>query len=253
MFGLDDRLATLADGEALLVVLAVALLLGLRHATDPDHLAAVSTLIASDPEDGTQPGRAARARVGRRARHDARPVRPADRAVRLLPARVRAASGGGARGADDHVPRGSPAAALAERPLPRALASPRRRRAPAPASARTAGDPPRPRPRAGDQAGPIARAGVRDRARPWDGGLGGRGRAAAGDDPEPDRGGRGARGPRARDGGVDDDAVLGLRLRDHPRARAQADARLRARDGGRDARLRSLVRARRGGGLPYVL
>ena len=54
MFGLDDRLATLADGEALLVVLAVALLLGLRHATDPDHLAAVSTLIASEPEDGTR-------------------------------------------------------------------------------------------------------------------------------------------------------------------------------------------------------
>jgi ABC-type nickel/cobalt efflux system permease component RcnA len=54
MFGLDERLAGLADGEALLVVLAVALLLGLRHATDPDHLAAVSTLIASDPEDGAR-------------------------------------------------------------------------------------------------------------------------------------------------------------------------------------------------------
>ena len=54
MFGLDDRLAALADGEALIVVLAVALLLGLRHATDPDHLAAVSTLIAGDPEDGTR-------------------------------------------------------------------------------------------------------------------------------------------------------------------------------------------------------
>ena len=32
----------------------MALLLGLRHASDPDHLAAVSTLIASDPEDGTR-------------------------------------------------------------------------------------------------------------------------------------------------------------------------------------------------------
>jgi ABC-type nickel/cobalt efflux system permease component RcnA len=32
----------------------VALLSGLRHASDPDHLAAVSTLIASDPEDGTR-------------------------------------------------------------------------------------------------------------------------------------------------------------------------------------------------------
>jgi ABC-type nickel/cobalt efflux system permease component RcnA len=36
------------------VVLAVALVLGLRHASDPDHLAAVSTLIASEPEDGTR-------------------------------------------------------------------------------------------------------------------------------------------------------------------------------------------------------
>ncbi len=49
MLGLDERLADLAGGQALVVVLAVALLLGLRHASDPDHLAAVSTLIASDP------------------------------------------------------------------------------------------------------------------------------------------------------------------------------------------------------------
>ena len=34
--------------------LLVALLLGLRHATDPDHLAAVSTLIATEPDDGTR-------------------------------------------------------------------------------------------------------------------------------------------------------------------------------------------------------
>jgi high-affinity nickel permease len=54
MLGLDDQLASLANGEALLLVLAVALLLGLRHASDPDHLAAVSTLIASEPEDGTR-------------------------------------------------------------------------------------------------------------------------------------------------------------------------------------------------------
>jgi ABC-type nickel/cobalt efflux system permease component RcnA len=54
MFGLDDSIAGLADGQALLVVLAVALLLGLRHASDPDHLAAVSTLIASDPHDGRE-------------------------------------------------------------------------------------------------------------------------------------------------------------------------------------------------------
>ena len=34
--------------EALWVVLLVSLLLGVRHASDPDHLAAVTTLIASD-------------------------------------------------------------------------------------------------------------------------------------------------------------------------------------------------------------
>src|SRR4051812_5889822 len=54
MFGLDDWIAEVAQGGGVLVVLFVALLLGLRHASDPDHLAAVSTLIASDPEDGTR-------------------------------------------------------------------------------------------------------------------------------------------------------------------------------------------------------
>jgi ABC-type nickel/cobalt efflux system permease component RcnA len=54
VFGLDDWLAELAHGGGLPVVLCVALLLGLRHASDPDHLAAVSTLIATDPEDGTR-------------------------------------------------------------------------------------------------------------------------------------------------------------------------------------------------------
>jgi ABC-type nickel/cobalt efflux system permease component RcnA len=56
MFGLDERIATFSDGTTLLVVLAVSILLGLRHASDPDHLAAVTTLIASGKE-----------RVGRRA------------------------------------------------------------------------------------------------------------------------------------------------------------------------------------------
>jgi ABC-type nickel/cobalt efflux system permease component RcnA len=54
VFGLDEWLAQLADGGGLVLVLLVALMLGLRHASDPDHLAAVSTLIASDPEDGTR-------------------------------------------------------------------------------------------------------------------------------------------------------------------------------------------------------
>ena len=47
MFGLDDRIATFSDGTTLLVVAIVAVVLGLRHASDPDHLAAVTTLIAS--------------------------------------------------------------------------------------------------------------------------------------------------------------------------------------------------------------
>jgi ABC-type nickel/cobalt efflux system permease component RcnA len=50
MFGLDDHLAGLSSGGSILVVLLVATLLGLRHATDPDHIAAVSTLVASGGE-----------------------------------------------------------------------------------------------------------------------------------------------------------------------------------------------------------
>jgi len=50
MFGLDDHIAGLSDGTSLLVVIAVGILLGLRHATDPDHLAAVTTLVASGRE-----------------------------------------------------------------------------------------------------------------------------------------------------------------------------------------------------------
>jgi ABC-type nickel/cobalt efflux system permease component RcnA len=58
MGGLDGQIADLGAGGSLLVVLIVALVLGLRHATDPDHLTAVSTLIASEGDDGTR--RAAR-------------------------------------------------------------------------------------------------------------------------------------------------------------------------------------------------
>src|ERR671934_3020359 len=47
MPGLDTKIAALSHGTPLWVVLAVAVLLGLRHATDPDHLAAVTTLVAS--------------------------------------------------------------------------------------------------------------------------------------------------------------------------------------------------------------
>jgi hypothetical protein len=50
MFGLDDWIAHLSNGATLLAFAGVAVLLGLRHATDPDHLAAVTTLIASGRE-----------------------------------------------------------------------------------------------------------------------------------------------------------------------------------------------------------
>jgi ABC-type nickel/cobalt efflux system permease component RcnA len=36
------------------IVLLISLLLGLRHASDPDHLAAVSTLIASEEQEGVR-------------------------------------------------------------------------------------------------------------------------------------------------------------------------------------------------------
>jgi sulfite exporter TauE/SafE len=48
MFGLDSQLAHLSDGTTLALVLGIAMLLGLRHASDPDHLAAVTTLVAGD-------------------------------------------------------------------------------------------------------------------------------------------------------------------------------------------------------------
>lgn len=58
MFGLDERIASFSNGTTLLIVLGVSILLGLRHASDPDHLAAVTTLIASKRENAAR--RAAR-------------------------------------------------------------------------------------------------------------------------------------------------------------------------------------------------
>jgi high-affinity nickel-transport protein len=58
MFGLDERIATFSNGTTLLIVVAVSVLLGLRHAGDPDHLAAVTTMIASGKEQAAR--RAAR-------------------------------------------------------------------------------------------------------------------------------------------------------------------------------------------------
>jgi high-affinity nickel permease len=50
VFGLDTWLAGFSDGTTLLAVALIATVLGLRHATDPDHLAAVTTLIAGTEE-----------------------------------------------------------------------------------------------------------------------------------------------------------------------------------------------------------
>jgi ABC-type nickel/cobalt efflux system permease component RcnA len=50
MFGLDDSLAGYSDGVTLWLVVVVAILLGLRHATDPDHVVAVTTLLAGGRE-----------------------------------------------------------------------------------------------------------------------------------------------------------------------------------------------------------
>jgi hypothetical protein len=46
MFGLDDWIAHASDGTTLALVVLVAMVLGLRHASDPDHVAAVTTLVA---------------------------------------------------------------------------------------------------------------------------------------------------------------------------------------------------------------
>ena len=57
MFGLDDHIAALGTGEVFAIVALIAVLLGLRHATDPDHLAAVTALVAADEPDPRRAGR----------------------------------------------------------------------------------------------------------------------------------------------------------------------------------------------------
>jgi ABC-type nickel/cobalt efflux system permease component RcnA len=54
VFGLEEHIAELASGHGLVIALAVAALLGLRHATDPDHLTAVSTLVLADERRGAR-------------------------------------------------------------------------------------------------------------------------------------------------------------------------------------------------------
>jgi high-affinity nickel permease len=49
--GLDRALTEFLDGAPLLVALGIAVLLGLRHASDPDHLVAVTSLMAAEDGD----------------------------------------------------------------------------------------------------------------------------------------------------------------------------------------------------------
>jgi hypothetical protein len=51
MTGLDERLEEIGAAGGLWLALVVALLIGLRHATDPDHLTALSTLVLGDRGD----------------------------------------------------------------------------------------------------------------------------------------------------------------------------------------------------------
>jgi high-affinity nickel permease len=56
MFGLDSWLVHFSDGSTLAIVVLVAVLLGLRHASDPDHLAAVTTLVTNGRGGATRLG-----------------------------------------------------------------------------------------------------------------------------------------------------------------------------------------------------
>src|SRR5258705_7950326 len=55
--GLDAWLTGLLTGSSLIVALGIAFLLGLRHASDPDHLVAVTSLVASDDGDARRAAR----------------------------------------------------------------------------------------------------------------------------------------------------------------------------------------------------
>ncbi len=48
---LDELITGLFQGAPLVVALGIAFLLGLRHASDPDHLVAVTSLVAADDGD----------------------------------------------------------------------------------------------------------------------------------------------------------------------------------------------------------
>ncbi len=56
MFGLDEWVVHFSDGTTLVAVIAVAIVLGLRHASDPDHVVAVTTLVTNGRGGATRLG-----------------------------------------------------------------------------------------------------------------------------------------------------------------------------------------------------
>ena len=127
MFGIDDWIAGFSEGAPVAVVLLVAVLLGLRHATDPDHIAAMTTLVASG-RDRPSLRRETRRLVGDRARDHAGALRRPDPPRRALRARAGAAGRRDRRRGADRLPRAAPARALASRLLrPPRAPSPRPR------------------------------------------------------------------------------------------------------------------------------
>ena len=127
MASIDGWLEGFMHGQgSVMLVLLVSLALGLRHATDPDHLAAVTTLIASEEEreqiTESEPYGPA---LGARARDDAGPDRPAAGARRPLPAGRSRAGGGGCHWSDHRAARGAVAPPVAPGAFPRPRARPR--------------------------------------------------------------------------------------------------------------------------------
>jgi ABC-type nickel/cobalt efflux system permease component RcnA len=56
MLGLDELIVDLGHDGGLLIAVLVAAVLGLRHATDPDHLTTVATLVVSDTRGARRAG-----------------------------------------------------------------------------------------------------------------------------------------------------------------------------------------------------
>ena len=199
MFGLDDWIAGFSDGSTTLLVVVAAVLLGLRHASDPDHLAAVTALIASGRENASRQRGAARRSVGPRPRGHAVRVRRADRALdAYLPETLQNGLRPWSASSSSRSPSGCSSAGAAA-PLRHTLTMAYGTRTQAGGST---------------PAHPDAVAGLRSRSRARHGRQRGRRRAAARERGEPRARDRGARAAGALHRGLDDDALerVGLTL-----------------------------------------